>query len=463
MLLVKRKLAVLLVVKRGAIFTYARTNGPTRLKKTCCKPIGCPCQNNDDSGTITMQVHSTNTHKISRQSLRMNRWIQAISLMLLAGLCNSEINTTDSNRTLVSFAYQYSIRLNITAAIPSIDDAIDQLDNHTFIGIDQLVQDGDGPLFFVVDLDSQVQGVCQSVSDLCALVESTATLSLRAGVEDRLVEYAGLEEVESLFDVFNSHHDDVSVSFAGPFVVQADLSILLEGANGRMSQVEIDVFEESFVNIIGLYLLNNEPFILLRSAAIFLQQTFEQPRRLQAGGDGNGIVVRVHVTGQCNQCLDNDFSRLTGEAVTVRRPELQRDLENKGQESGTDYFQDVTVHIAMIDQAPGISECCLDFYGKPNAFPYWVLLVTAACVIVISTATCCAACHSEDQSREKGEKAFVQTRTEDTNEDGTLPMGDESKKKVVEVMPHLRNKTQKRLAVRESGGRNEARASSLTF
>ena len=428
-----------------------------------------PCQNNDDSATITMQVHSTNTHKISRQSLTMNRWIQAISLMLLAGLCHSEINTTDSNRTLVSFAYQYSIHLNITTAIPSIDDAIDQLDNDTLIAIDQLVQDGDGPLFFVVDLDSQVQGACQSVSDLCALVESTATLSLRAGVEDRLVEYAGLEEVESFFDVFNSHHDDVSVSFAGPFVVQADLSILLEGANGRMTQVEIDVFEESFVNIIGLYLLNNEPFILLRSAAIFLQQTFEQPRRLQAGGDSNGIVVRVHVTGQCNQCLDNDFSRLTGEAVTVRRPELQRDLENKGQESGTDFFQDVTVRIAMIDQAPGISECCLDFYGEPNAFPYWVLIVTAACLIVISTATCCATCHCkleedrEDQSREKGEKAIVQTRTEDTSEDGALSMSDESKKKVVEVMPHLRNKTQKRLAVRESGGRNEARASSLTF
>jgi hypothetical protein len=354
--------------------------------------------------------------------------------------------------------------------MPSIDDAIDQLDNDTLAAIDRLVQVGDDPIFFVVDLDSQIQGTCQSHSDLCALVESTATLSVRAGVEDRLVEFAGLEEVASLFDVFNSHHVGISVSFSGPFVVQADISILLEGVNRLMTHVEIDVFEESFMNIIGPQLLSNEPLIVLRSAAIFLQQQHvEQRRRLQAGHGNNGVVARVYATGQCNQCVDTYFSRLTGEAVNVRS-ELQQDLQDKGQVSGTDYFQNVTVRIAMIDQAPGISECCLDFYPSPNPFPYWILIVTAACVIVISTATCCAACHykreedGEDESRKMSEKTIVRTLTEDATENGALPISDEPKqKKGVEVMPHLRTKMQKRLAGHEWRDRSEARASSLTF
>lgn len=407
----------------------------------------------------------------------MNRSIQAISLLVVLWCaCHSEsIETTDSSeRTLISLAYRYSIQLNVTNDMPSIDDAIDQLDNDTLAAIDRLVRDGDDPIYFVVDFDSQVQGTCQShTSDLCALVESTATLSLRAGVEDRLVEFAGLEEVASFFDVFNIHNDDTSVSFSGPFVLQADISILLEGVNGLMTHVEIDVFEESFMKIIGPQLLSNEPWIVLRSAAMFLQQQrqhVEQRRRLQAGSGNNDVVVRVHVTGQCNQSVDRDFSRLTGEAVNVRRSELQQDLQDKGQVSGTDYFHNVTVRIAMIDQAPGISECCLDFYPSPNPFPYWILIVTAACVIVISTATCCAACHckreedGEDESRKMSEKTIVRTLTEDASENGALPISDEPKqKKGVEVMPHLRTKMQKRLAGREKRDRSEARASSLTF
>lgn len=404
----------------------------------------------------------------------MKGWFQVISLLLLAVLCNSENTTFEANRTLLSLSYQYSINLNVSEAIPSIDAAINLLHNETLTAIDQLVEDGDDPLFLVVDLADtfQVRDYCQSSTDVCASVESAAMLSLRANVEERLVEFAGLEEVESLFESFNSDHDNILVSFFGPFVVRADISILLEGVNGKMSQVEIGIFEEVFINIIGPPLLNSDPSIVLRSATVFLQQVMDQNqvRRLQAGNDNNDLVIRVHVSGQCNQCSDSDFTRLVGEAVNIRRPDLKRELQNKGQESSTDYFDDVTVRITVMDQAPGISECCLDFYPQPEPFPYWVLLVTGACVLVIIAAGCCAACRSkregskqQEQGRAMNYPSLVQTSTEDVSEGGAPSASDESKKRGMKFMPHLRLATQQRLAARENASRGEARASSLTF
>jgi len=397
----------------------------------------------------------------------MKHWFSAIVLMLLAVFSDSE-NAVLPSRTPFSLTYEYRIDLNVSETMPSVETVIDVLRNDTLAAIQQLVGDGDDPLFSIDALDMNIQSSCQSFSDVCAFVDSSALLLLRANVDDQLVEFAALEEVQSLLKAFNGNHDEVVLSFIGPFVVRTDISIQLEGVRGRMSTFEIEVFETTFMDVIGPPLLNNDPSIILKSATVFLQQVMEQKRRrLQGGGGNESVVVSVHVTGQCNRCSNDDFTRVVGEAVDISRPDLQRDLRDRGQENGTDYFDNVSARITMMDEAPGISDCCLDFYSPPSdAFPYWILIVTGACVVLITTAVCCAACRSkrernrqQQEIKAKSKEPIAQTRTEDSSED-VPPAGEAPRppKRDYGVMPHLRKATQQRLA-----RKNSPRASSLTF
>lgn len=89
---------------------------------------------------------------------------------------------------------------------------------------------------------------------------------------------------------------------------------------------------------------------------------------------------------------------------------------------------------------------------------------------MVTTAACCATCHGkrersteQEQAKEKSMQSIARTSTEDASEDGVPSASDEPKKRGVEVMPHLRKKTQQRFAARENRDRGEARATSLTF
>lgn len=388
--------------------------------------------------------------------MTMKLWFPAIALLLLAvaSADDSKNSSFPDNRTSFFLTYEYRIDLNVSHVIPSIDVAIDLLHNDTLAAIEELVEDGDNPLFLVFGLDTEIlddDTSCRYSSELCVMAESTAMLSLRAHVDERLVEFAALEEVQKLLEVFSGNHANVTLSFVGPFVVRTDIIILLEGVSGRMDREEIQVFETAFMSVIGPPLLNNDPSIVLRSAAVFLQQVSldKGRRRLQASDGNESVIARIHVTGQCNQCSSNDFARITGEAVDIRRPDLQRDLREN---QVTDYFGNVSVSIPPKEEAPGISDCCLDFYPEPDPFPYWVFIVTGACVVIITASVCCSAfCSKQERSKQQQEakrkSSIARTKTDDASEPSERT-----------VMPHLRQATKQRLS---SSGND--RASSLTF
>lgn len=325
------------------------------------------------------------------------------------------------NRTPFAVVYRYRINLNISETFPSIGAAIDALENTTLVTAGNLVEEGFDPLFLVVDLNTQVQALCPpEYSHICSLAESTAMISLRINVNERLVEYAALDELQSVMRNFNVDHDNVTVTFVGPFVVRMDISIVLEGVSGKMTRLEVEIFEMTFLNTFGPPLLNDDPSVVLRSASVFLQQLMHEGRRLQEGNES--VVVSFQVTGQCNECSDNDFSRVMGEAIDIRRPDFERNLQDSGRENGTGFFYGALTRIATRKEAPGTSDCCLDWYPPPDPFPYWIFIVTSVCMITFTTAACFAIYRQkfEEDKRQRDKRTkriLAQTRTEDASED----------------------------------------------
>jgi hypothetical protein len=252
-------------------------------------------------------------------------------------------------------------------------------------------------------------------------------------VDERLLEFAALDEVQRFLRIFTDYHTNVNVSFVGPFVVRTDVTILLEGVIGRVATSETQVFEAVFVGTFGPMLLNAQPSTVLKSTTVFLQQVMEQRRRLQTDGstDDEGVVVSVHVTGQCNGCSNNDFARVVGDAIDIGRPGFQQNLQD---DTGTDFFDNVSVQNAPTEEAPGISECCLDFYPPSDPVPYWVFIVVPACIVIFTIALCCAAFRS---GRSKGDellgsknaiRRIGRTKTEDASEASAVPHVRKSKR-----------------------------------
>jgi hypothetical protein len=261
-------------------------------------------------------------------------------------------------------------------------------------------------------------------------------------IEDIIIEYAALGEVQSFLRSFNRDHENIFVSFGGPYTVRTNIAILLENVNGRMSEVEIAIFEETFLSIVGPPLLLDEPAITVRSANVFLQHLTEHTRRRLQTGDSN--VVSVHVTGQCKGCTSSQF--LVGDAIDVGAGNFQRTLKNNGQAAGTDYFDDVTSSVAMLEASPGISDDTLDFFAPPNiSFPYWVLIVLGVSVFIITTSVCCAACRSrKERMQAKNQligRSLTADESQDHSQDTDQPVTRASKvsnDRELEMMPHLR-------------------------
>ena len=252
-------------------------------------------------------------------------------------------------------------------------------------------------------------------------------LSLRSDTNALLVEFATLEEVESFFNSFSGNNDNILVSFLGPSIVSANVGVRLDNVPRRMSQDEIDVFQDAFQSAVGPPLLLSDPPIVLRSTTVYLQ-LFTPRRRLQASNSSSYTIVRFHVTGRCNGCTNSQFERTIDDAIDVARPDFLSELMDKGQESGTDYFDEVELSVAMDNASPGISECCLDPFTPPDPLPSWVPILLGVSVTVMVISICCAACHSgrtvrraappsKRQQQQAREMPVTRTSTADESED----------------------------------------------
>jgi hypothetical protein len=183
-----------------------------------------------------------------------------------------------------------------------------------------------------------------------------------------------------------------------------------------MTEEEIAIFEETFLSIVGPPLLLNKPAITVRSATVFLQY-FTEPVRRRLQTDVS-IVVSVHVTGQCNGCSSSQFGRTLDDAIDVRAGSFQQRLEYNGQEAGTDYFDGVMTSIAMMEEAPGISESSIDIFTPPsNSFPYWVVIVLGVSIVIIITGISCAACRSGKDRIQARNQPIGRKLTADEGED----------------------------------------------
>jgi hypothetical protein len=385
-----------------------------------------------------------------------------------------------------SVTYEYRIDLNISEATPSIETALDLLRNDTLITLENLVYNKDDPPFRIVDIETIMQGMftrvksaravvhfilisflprptgsCESESDLCSYVQSTIMLMVGDSIDDLIIEYATLGEVQSFFRSFNRDHENIFVSFMGPSVVRTNIDILLENVNGRMSEVEIAIFEETFLSIVGPPLLLDEPAINVRSATVFLQRVTEHTRRrLQTGGSN---IVGVYVTGQCNSgCTSSQFE--VGDAIDVGAGNFRRMLQSNGQAAGTDYFDDVTTSVALKEEVPDISDDYLDIFIPPNyPFPYWILVVLGLSVFIIITSVCCAACRSRKERTQAKNQHIGRSLTAEKSQDSTTDSQDTDQPgtraskanndREIEMMPHLRKAVHERSA---GEGRQEA-------
>jgi hypothetical protein len=272
-------------------------------------------------------------------------------------------------------------------------------------------------------------------------------------IEDIIVEYATLDEVQSFFQSFNRVHENIFLSFRGPSIVRTNIAILLENVNGRMSEVETAIFEETFLSIVGPLLLLDVPAITVRSATVFLQHLTGYTRLRSQTGDSN--VVSVHVTGQCKGCTNSQF--IVGDAIDIGAGDFQRTLQSNGQLAGTDYFDSVTTSVFMMEESPGISDDNLDIFTPPNkTFPYWVLIVLGVSVFVIITSVCCAACRSRNERTQTKHQPIGRSLTADESQqpltdrqDMDQPVTRASTVRIdreLDVMPHLRKQVHERIA-----------------
>lgn len=98
----------------------------------------------------------------------MKYWVESILPIMGAVFLLSWTGHSAQLRVLevdvpFSVTYEYRIDLNISEAIPSIEAAVDQLRNATLTELENLVHDKDNPPFRIVDFETIVIGMIESL------------------------------------------------------------------------------------------------------------------------------------------------------------------------------------------------------------------------------------------------------------------------------------------------------------
>ena len=284
-----------------------------------------------------------------------------------------------SNRTEVAIEYEYQLEVNKTESTGTIEDVLGNLDSTILRNLQdslpngQTTEDDELPNVTYTDVSSDVFSACFTKSEQCNLVKSKISISYEGTKPPHSVEFVSLRLVQGFLKNFASMNNNVIVNYAYPLMVESLAQFQMDTVQERMSDVEIQVLEETFVEVFGAIVFAIEGDTDIVDAIFVYQDLIRQRRNLSPDNSTTSSTANIplieededesvnreytlstdmKISGFCRDCTSSQFGDIVNGVIINNINAFQNKLKTNAMDVDTVYFTNVTSTSFAVPQLP---------------------------------------------------------------------------------------------------------------
>mmetsp|Transcript_8980 Transcript_8980/g.24284 ORF Transcript_8980/g.24284 Transcript_8980/m.24284 type:complete len:412 (+) Transcript_8980:224-1459(+) len=330
-------------------------------------------------------------------------------------------------RNEIQVVYEYQLEVNSPATTGTTSDVMNSIDGAILTKMQKALPNGasvDGmdPNVEFENIDSSIFSACFTGSDQCSLIRSTITVSYAEEKPKHPLELVTYNLVKEYLDTFASDEKNVDITYLYPSPVTTLAQFKMEPVAGEMSDVDIFVLEETFMEVFGAIVAAIEGDTRVVNSLFLYQDLFPATSTNDATDSAASHLMSTDllINGICRQCTEDEFISIVDDVVSTNLPAYQVQLMSNGETVGTKYFSDVIDLTYMVPVLPSSLDSIDDesvYDNKaPNvdrAIPWFVFLAIGLAVCVLG----CGACILR-MEKEEFEKPDDTSESEDDYSEG---------------------------------------------
>jgi hypothetical protein len=301
------------------------------------------------------------------------------SLPILLAACFPVFAASERNEVSIGFEYQLEVnRTEVTATTQEVLDYIDSTILNTLQsalpnGETQDIEDLPNVLFSGVS--SEIFSACFTKSAQCSLVRSTIAITFEGEKPANSVEFVALRLVQDFLKNYTILNANVLASYAYPSIVETLAQFQMDTVSGPMSDADIAVLRETFVEVFGAIVFAIEGDTEVIDAYYVYQDLFEiEDRRLSSDNETDSVdTTKVNetdsvdttevggeytlstdlkITGFCRDCTSPQFGDVVNRVIVDNLAAFQSKLKINSNAADSVYFANVATVSFAVPELP---------------------------------------------------------------------------------------------------------------
>ena len=323
------------------------------------------------------------------------RLVSSLSL-LLASLHAISSSADPANRTEVAIEYEYQLEVNTTTG--TIEGVLGYLDSTILLNLQRslpngqtknddededessdlttsetelISEEGNLPNVLFSSITSDVFSACFTKSDQCGLIRSMITISYEGEKPEHSVEFVALALVQAFLRNFSSKNHNMMATYAYPLMVQSLAQFEMDTVSGRMSDVETQLLEDTFLEVFGAIVSAIEGDTEVVDAKFVYLDLFETERRYLSPEENkttteaeeNKTIAEddimeytlstvMQIRGFCRDCNSPQFGDIVNGVIVDNLKAFQNQLKVNGELIDNMYFGNVTETSFAVPELP---------------------------------------------------------------------------------------------------------------
>jgi hypothetical protein len=337
--------------------------------------------------------------------------VALLSLLLMTKLeTYSNAQSTTSDVVVAQFEYQLEVEESSTQKeLAKIDSNIlgslqTMLPNAGMTASSKLI-----PNVEFVDVQSIIYSQCFTESEQCSLVRSNILIHYEGEKPEYSVERVAYRLIQQYLEEYTAKSNGtVVMTYLYPFLVSDVAQFQLAPVYGAMSNDEIQVMEETFLEVIGATVMAMEGDTEIQDVNFIYQDLLTMEPDIPLT-----LSAFYKIYGVCRQCSHDEFSGLVNTVVSANLEAYENKLQKNGAAANTTYFDRVdnvtyTVPKLPKDLSPIDDDSIYDEEPPQttSTLPWFLALALcmASCIILSGIYVICK--DLRDLEDEKAEEEF---------------------------------------------------------
>lgn len=309
---------------------------------------------------------------------------------------NPHVNSV-TGRTEIEVEYEYQLEVISIETTGTTEDVLQKIDSDILSSLQQTLPNGysadpyDLPNVKFESVSSEIYSACFTTSEQCSLIRSNILVSYEGEKPDHSVEKVTLNLVQEYLASFENEASDTNITYEYPSSVESLAQFRMGPVSGRMSSVETNLLENTFLEVFGAIVAAIEGDTIVQDVQFLYQDLFPYDAK---GAEIFMLATDVRVTGYCRDCSSQEFGDMVDRVITQNLAAYKTKLMLNGDNAFSDFFSEVTQLTYKVPELPSNLPPIEDesiFDGKPpkvkREVPWFLFLGIALglCVILFGS------------------------------------------------------------------------------